>query len=86
MCPGTPFYETSVYHTWKRECQVLVTDDDDQEIIGNIDPFFREMHALGNLDKKNHWAHKQGHNQINSLEQELLIYSVCVIILYRNKV
>ena len=52
MCPGTPFYETSVYHTWKRECQVLVTDDDDQEIIGNIDPFFREMHALGNLDKK----------------------------------
>ena len=35
--------------------------NDDQKIIGNIDSFFGEKNAWGNLDEY-HWAHKQGQN------------------------
>ena len=52
--------------TFDTECQVVQTQmwhqADDQEIIEDIDPFFKGKYCLRQIPTKNPWAHKQGQN------------------------
>ena len=52
--------------TFDTECQVVQTQmwhhDDDQEIIEDIDPFFKGKYCLKQRRTKNLRAHKQGQN------------------------